>query len=61
MEFDSLYTITNMPIARYLEWLDASGNLHTYMQTLVEAFNPQRSARRDVPRHPQRRLARGAL
>lgn len=40
VEFDALYTITNMPIARYLEWLDESGNLHTYMQTLVDAFNP---------------------
>ncbi len=40
IEFDTLYTITNMPIARYLEWLLASGNLERYMQRLVRAFNP---------------------
>ncbi len=38
--FDVLYTITNMPISRYLEWLEESGNLEAYMQTLVGAFNP---------------------
>jgi radical SAM/Cys-rich protein len=40
VRFDALYTITNMPIGRYLEWLDESGNLERYMQRLVEAFNP---------------------
>jgi radical SAM/Cys-rich protein len=40
VRFDALYTITNMPISRYLEWLDESGNLERYMQRLVEAFNP---------------------
>jgi radical SAM/Cys-rich protein len=38
--FDALYTITNMPISRYLEWLEKSGNLERYMRTLVDAFNP---------------------
>jgi len=38
--FDSLYTITNMPISRFLEFLERSGNLSHYMQTLVGAFNP---------------------
>lgn len=38
--FDDLYTITNMPISRHLEWLEQSGNLERYMQTLVNAFNP---------------------
>jgi radical SAM/Cys-rich protein len=38
--FDALYTITNMPISRYLEWLLETGNLEGYMQTLVESFNP---------------------
>ncbi len=38
--FDNLFTITNMPIARYLEWLRRSKNEHTYMQKLVNAFNP---------------------
>ncbi len=38
--FDNLYTITNMPIARYLDWLRASGNEKSYMQKLINAFNP---------------------
>ena len=38
--FNHLYTITNMPISRYLEWLGHSGNLQTYMGKLVQAFNP---------------------
>ena len=38
--FDSLYTITNMPISRYLEWLMRTGNLQGYMEKLVSAFNP---------------------
>jgi radical SAM/Cys-rich protein len=40
IHFDALYTITNMPISRYLEWLIESGNLDAYMQKLVAAFNP---------------------
>jgi radical SAM/Cys-rich protein len=39
--FDALYTITNMPISRYLDWLLESGNLDDYLRTLVESFNPQ--------------------
>jgi radical SAM/Cys-rich protein len=38
--FDRLITINNMPISRYLEWLEQSGNLQTYMELLVNAFNP---------------------
>jgi radical SAM/Cys-rich protein len=38
--FNRLYTITNMPISRYLEFLIASGNLQGYMDRLVAAFNP---------------------
>lgn len=40
IEFNDLYTITNMPISRYLEWLEQSGNLESYMGKLVQAFNP---------------------
>ena len=39
VEFSSLYTITNMPISRYLEFLVRSGNLRRYMEKLVNAFN----------------------
>jgi radical SAM/Cys-rich protein len=38
--FNRLYTITNMPISRFLEFLAASGNLERYMTKLVQAFNP---------------------
>ncbi|MFB3111645.1 MAG: arsenosugar biosynthesis radical SAM (seleno)protein ArsS [Gemmatimonadales bacterium] len=38
--FNNLYTITNMPISRFLEWLEESDNLEGYMSRLVNAFNP---------------------
>jgi radical SAM/Cys-rich protein len=38
--FNSLYTITNMPISRFLEFLLRSGNYDRYMEKLVNAFNP---------------------
>jgi radical SAM/Cys-rich protein len=38
--FNSLYTITNMPISRFLEWLEESENLEAYMTRLVSAYNP---------------------
>jgi radical SAM/Cys-rich protein len=38
--FDRLITLNNMPISRYLEWLEASENLEEYMARLVNAFNP---------------------
>jgi len=38
--FDRLYTITNMPISRYLEYLDRTGNLKTYLELLAQSFNP---------------------
>ncbi len=38
--FDRLHTITNMPISRFLEYLERTGNLKRYMETLVRAFNP---------------------
>jgi len=38
--FDRLYTITNMPIRRFLEYLRRSGNEERYMRKLVQAFNP---------------------
>lgn len=38
--FNNLYTITNMPISRYLDYLIQSGNYEKYMTKLVNAFNP---------------------
>jgi radical SAM/Cys-rich protein len=40
VDFDALYTITNMPISRYLEWLITTDNLAGYLERLVTAFNP---------------------
>ena len=42
--FNNLFTITNMPIGRFLEFLLASGNYESYMQRLVSAFNPVAAA-----------------
>ncbi len=40
IRFDRLIALNNMPISRYLEWLEASGNLQLYLELLVKAFNP---------------------
>ena len=40
IRFDRLFCITNMPIRRYLDWLERSGNRARYMQLLCESFNP---------------------
>jgi radical SAM/Cys-rich protein len=40
ISFNHLYTITNMPIKRFLDYLRRSGNEERYMRKLVEAFNP---------------------
>lgn len=40
VSFDRLIALNNMPIARFLEWLEASDNLAGYMELLVNAFNP---------------------
>jgi radical SAM/Cys-rich protein len=41
VSFNRLYTITNMPIKRFLDYLRRTGNEERYMRKLVEAFNPQ--------------------
>jgi len=38
--FNNVFTITNIPINRYLEYLLDSGNYADYMQRLHDAFNP---------------------
>ncbi len=40
VSFNNLYTITNMPIKRFLGFLRRSGNEERYMQKLLDAFNP---------------------
>lgn len=41
VSFNRLYTITNMPISRFLDYLRRSGNEERYMRKLVESFNPR--------------------
>ncbi len=44
VRFNSLFAITNMPVSRYLEFLLRSGNYESYMEKLVNAFNPAAAA-----------------
>lgn len=39
--FNQLFTITNMPIKRFLHELERDGELDAYMQLLVDNFNPR--------------------
>lgn len=38
--FNNLYTITNMPIGRFLNYLNASENYDGYMEKLISNYNP---------------------
>jgi len=40
IDFDRLYVLTNLPISRFLEYLERSGNLEDYLERLVSAYNP---------------------
>jgi len=42
--FNHLYTITNMPIARFKHFLERTGNYAPYMDKLAAAFNPDAAA-----------------
>ena len=42
--FNNLLTIANMPISRFLEYLEVSGNLQSYMDRLVDSYNPAAAA-----------------
>jgi radical SAM/Cys-rich protein len=42
--FNSLYTITNMPINRFKLHLEKSGQYEAYMEKLLAAFNPSAAA-----------------
>jgi radical SAM/Cys-rich protein len=44
IEFNSLFTITNIPISRFLEYLLRSDNYENYMEKLLAAFNPVAAA-----------------
>jgi radical SAM/Cys-rich protein len=40
IEFNSLYTITNLPVSRFASYLKNNNKLADYMQLLIENFNP---------------------
>ena len=40
IEFNNLFAITNLPVARFLDYLIESDNYDAYMEELVNAFNP---------------------
>ena len=40
LTFNRLYTITNMPISRFKDYLMRSGNFQSYMDKLINSFNP---------------------
>lgn len=42
--FTNLFTITNMPVGRFLTFLKHSGNLGKYMKRLQDAYNPSAAA-----------------
>jgi radical SAM/Cys-rich protein len=42
--FNTLYALTNVPIGRFKEFLEASGNYERYLQKLVGAYNPGAAA-----------------
>ena len=39
-DFNCLFTITNIPISRFLDFLIETGNYEDYMEKLINAFNP---------------------
>jgi len=41
IRFNNLFTITNLPISRFLDYLFDTGNYTEYMNELADAFNPQ--------------------
>ena len=44
IDFNNLFTITNLPISRFLDYLLESKNYDAYLEKLVNAFNPVAAA-----------------
>lgn len=40
IEFNNAFTFANMPLGRFKQWLEKSGNYDAYIQNLVNNFNP---------------------
>jgi radical SAM/Cys-rich protein len=45
IQFDHLYTITNMPVSRFLAFLEENGRTEEYLTRLVNAYNPAAATR----------------
>jgi radical SAM/Cys-rich protein len=41
IQFNRLFTITNMPVSRYLDYLLRINEFESYMETLIDAYNPR--------------------
>jgi len=44
VEFNQLFAITNLPISRFLEFLETEGRTQEYLERLASAFNPAAAA-----------------
>lgn len=44
VKFTSLFTLTNMPVGRFLYFLKSSGNFDRYMERLRQSYNPAAAA-----------------
>ncbi len=40
IEFNNLFAITNLPVSRFLDYLLETDNYESYMEELIQAFNP---------------------
>ncbi len=40
IEFNNLFSFSNVPLGRFRKWLEKSGNLDAYVKKLADAFNP---------------------
>jgi radical SAM/Cys-rich protein len=40
ISFNNLYAFANAPLGRFLDWLERSGNLESYLLKLASKFNP---------------------
>lgn len=40
IDFTHLFTFANVPLGRFKNWLESSGNLDSYIQKLTDGFNP---------------------
>jgi len=38
--FNSLFAFANVPLGRFRDWLEKSGNLESYIEKLADSFNP---------------------